>query len=150
MQDDLQTVQVPDPPHWEHFPHSADIGVRGFGRTKMEAFENAALALSAAVTDVSGLANRETVHLTCNAADDEALFVEWLNAIVFEIATRHMLFGHFRVQINGGHLEGWASGEPIDVERHAPAVEIKGATYTALAVAQRPDGWWIAQCVVDV
>ncbi len=139
-----------DSPQWEHFSHSADIGLRGFGRTKEEAFENAALALSGVVTDVSNLASRETIHLTCNAANDEALLVEWLNAIVFEIATRHMLFGHFRVQINARHLEGWASGEPIDIGRHELAVEVKGATYTALAVDKRPDGSWVAQCVVDV
>ena len=40
-------------------------------------------------------------------------------------------------------------GEPIDLERHHPAVEIKGATYTELAVL-RKDGHWTAQCVVDV
>jgi tRNA nucleotidyltransferase (CCA-adding enzyme) len=36
-----------------------------------------------------------------------------------------------------------------DVGRHAPAVEVKGATYTALSV-RHTDGGWIAQCIVDV
>ncbi len=35
---------------WEHFPHAADVGVRGFGKTPAEAFEQAALALTAVVT----------------------------------------------------------------------------------------------------
>ena len=35
---------------WEHFPHDADIGVRGWGATPAEAFEQAALALTAVVT----------------------------------------------------------------------------------------------------
>ena len=141
-----------EPPakQWEHFPHSADIGVRGFGAAKEEAFANAALALTSTITDLSKLAIRETVHLTCEANDDDALLVEWLNAIVFEIATRRMLFGRFRVRINGGRLEAWAGGEAIDRDRHEPAVEVKGATYTGLAVYQKPDGSWVAQCVVDV
>jgi SHS2 domain-containing protein len=46
-------------------------------------------------------------------------------------------------------LTATARGEPVDVARHEPAVEIKGATYTALAVEQT-DGQWRAQCVVDV
>jgi len=33
--------------HWEHFPHEADVGIRGFGATLAEAFEQAALAMSA-------------------------------------------------------------------------------------------------------
>jgi len=46
-------------------------------------------------------------------------------------------------------LRATAFGEPVDVGRHEPAVEIKGATLTALQVAERPDGWRV-QCVVDV
>ena len=138
------------PPPWEHFPHSADIGVRGYGKTKAEAFENAAVALSHVMTDASNLAQDVTVHVSCDAADDAALLVEWLNALVFEVATRHLLFGRFHVRIEDGHLDGRAAGEPIDRDRHELAVEVKGATYTALDVYERPDGWWVAQCIVDV
>jgi tRNA nucleotidyltransferase (CCA-adding enzyme) len=35
------------------------------------------------------------------------------------------------------------------VQRHQPAVEVKGATYTALRVAPI-EGGWLAQTVVDV
>jgi tRNA nucleotidyltransferase (CCA-adding enzyme) len=38
----------------------------------------------------------------------------------------------------------------VDAARHEPAVEIKAATYAELTVTQRPDGAWVAQCVVDV
>jgi SHS2 domain-containing protein len=41
-------------------------------------------------------------------------------------------------------------GEPVDVARHTPAVEVKGATLTELAVRQEADGTWVAQCVLDV
>jgi len=36
------------------------------------------------------------------------------------------------------------------VARHQPTVEVKGATYTELKVAQDALGQWVAQCVVDV
>jgi SHS2 domain-containing protein len=61
-----------------------------------------------------------------------------------------MLFSRFDVHIAGDSLEADAWGEPIDVARHAPAVEVKGATLTELAVRREPDGRWLAQCVVDV
>jgi tRNA nucleotidyltransferase (CCA-adding enzyme) len=78
------------------------------------------------------------------------LFVEWLNAIIYEMAVRQMLFGRFVVQIEGTRLQGVLWGEPVDVARHAPACEPKGATYTALRVAQEQDGTWSAGCIVDV
>jgi len=140
----------PDVGSWEHFGHGADIGVRGFGATRAEAFEEAALALTAVLTDPAGVAARTSVDIRCTAPDDEVLLVDWLNALTYEMATRRMLFGRFAVTLVDHALAGEAWGEPVDVARHRPAVEIKGATYTALSVARCTDGRWVAQCVVDV
>lgn len=135
---------------WEHFPHEADIGVRGLGATLEKAFEQAALALTAVMTDVVAVAPRKMIRLSCEAPDDELLFVDWLNALVYEMATRNMLFSRFEVHLEGSRLTAKVWGEALDVVRHRPAVEVKGATYTALKVAQQPSGGWLAQCVVDV
>jgi SHS2 domain-containing protein len=134
---------------WEHFPHEADVGVRGFGPTLEAAFEQAAHALTAVVTD-SAIIDKSAVEVECDAPEAELLFVEWLNAIIYEMAVRRMLFGRFAVRIDGTHLNGTLWGEPVDVGRHVPACEPKGATYTALKVARDPDGTWSAACVVDV
>ena len=136
---------------WEHFAHGADVGVRGIGATKEAAFEQAARALTAVVADgVDAVAASERVEIACEAPDDELLLVDWLNALVFEMATRGMLFGRFKVRIDGPRLRGEAWGEPVDLARHAAGVEVKGATHTLLRVAQEADGAWVAQCVVDV
>ena len=135
---------------WEHYEHGADIGVRGFGATKASAFEQAALALTAVLVDPGAVEAHERVSLACEAPDDELLFAEWLNALVYEMATRKMLFARFRVRIDGTRLTAEIWGEQTDVARHHPAVEVKGATYTTLHVGQDKDGTWIAQTVVDV
>jgi tRNA nucleotidyltransferase (CCA-adding enzyme) len=135
---------------WEHFPHSADIGVRGIGPTKEAAFEQVALALTGVVTDPERVRPLEAVTIACDAPTDELLLVDWLNAIVYEMATRHMLFSAFVVSIAGSRLSATAWGEAVDAARHEPAVEIKGATHTALRVEPQPDGHWLVQCVVDV
>jgi len=135
---------------WEHFPHGADIGVRGIGATRGEAFEEAALGLTAVVADPADVAARDSIEIHCAAPDDELLLADWLNALVYEMATRGALFGRFAVKLADHRLEATAWGEPVDRARHRPSVEVKGATYTALSVAQRDDGLWIAQCVVDV
>ena len=99
---------------WEHFPHGADIGVRGIAPTKAGAFEQAALAMTAIVAD-----------------------------------PRRLLFRRFQVELDGTRLRAKAWGEPIDLRRHRPGVEVKGATYTALSLRRQGDEW-VAQCVVDV
>lgn len=135
---------------WEHFAHAADIGVRGFGETKEQAFEQAALAAIAVMTDVATVQGDEMIRVSCEAPDDEMLLVDWLNTVVFEIAMRKMLFNRFAIERKGTHLHAQLWGEKIDLERHQPCVEIKGATYTDTRVFQRKDGTWVAQCVVDL
>ena len=137
-------------PRWEHFAHDADIGVRGTGRTLAEAFEQAALALTAVTVDPGQVRRVASVHVTCEAPDDELLLADWLNAVIYEMSTRRMLFGGFDVRVDGHRLTAQAHGEPVDRSRHEPAVEVKGATYTCLQVVRRGDGSWLAQCVVDV
>jgi len=146
---DLEKIGTTVVKRWEHFAHEADMGVRGFGTTREEAFEQAALALTAVITDPEAIVAKESVAVSCEAPDEQLLFVDWLNALVYEMAIRHMLFGRFEVQICRNTLSGKAWGEPVNVARHQPAVEVKGATYTALRVTHENSGW-LAQCVVDV
>jgi tRNA nucleotidyltransferase (CCA-adding enzyme) len=138
--------------HWAHFDHDADIGISGRGPSLDEAFEQAALALTAVVTNETVKAET-AVDITCSAPDPDTLFVDWLNALIFEMATRSMLFSSYDVGIerNGGwQLRAVAWGEAVDRNRHNPAVEVKGATYTALSVKRDDNGIWQVRCIVDV
>jgi len=134
---------------WEHYEHGADIGVRGFGATKAEAFEQAALAMTAVVADPAAIAPLEGVAIECQAPDDEMLLAQWLNCLIYEMSVRRMLFSKFDVRVENAKLSAEAWGEAVDAARHHPAVEVKGATYTTLRVARHGDGW-VAQTVVDV
>jgi SHS2 domain-containing protein len=134
---------------WEHFEHGADIGVRGYGDSVAGAFEQAALALTGVIADLAAVRPLERVELHCEAPDNELLLAEWLNALVYEMSTRRMLFSRFAVRLESDGLSGEAWGEEVDVARHHPAVEVKGATYTELSVGRAGDGW-VAQTVVDV
>jgi SHS2 domain-containing protein len=60
---------------WEHFSHDADIGVRGLGATIEEAFEQAALALTAVIADPAAVSPGEMIRLSCAAPDAELLGV---------------------------------------------------------------------------
>ena len=135
---------------WEHFHHEADIGIRGCGRTPEEAFQQAALALTGVITDPRRVMPIEEIAVACTAPDLELLLTDWLNALVYEMATRSMLFSRFEVRLAETSLTARIWGERVDRRRHQPAVEIKGATYTELYVGRSPDGTWRAQCVVDV
>ena len=134
---------------WEHFHHQADIGIRGIGESIEEAFQEAAVSMTAVICDPKTIEAREQLLINCVGTDRELLLADWLNAIIYEMATRNMLFSKFEVHIEAEKLAGKAWGEKADPEKHDMAVEVKAATYSQLAVKNQ-DGKWTAQCVVDV
>jgi SHS2 domain-containing protein len=137
-------------PHWEHFEHVADIGVRGYGETVEQAFANVAMAMTAVITEPEAVKHAVPVRVHCVAASMDELLYAWLNSLVFEMATRQMLFSAFDIEIEAGQLCAVARGEKVNRARHQPSTEVKGATYTELAVRRECDGSWVAQCVLDV
>jgi SHS2 domain-containing protein len=152
MNTDAARTETETSASWVHFDHDADIGICGRGLTPADAFEQAALAMTAVVTDKVVKAQTST-RINCRAPDLEVLFIDWLNALVFEMATGQVLFSRFEVQIDENsdwRLKARAWGETVDQKRHTPAVEVKGATFTELSVRQEPSGTWLAQCVLDV
>ncbi len=135
---------------WEHFAHEADIGVRGYGTTQAQAFEQAAYAMTAVITEAERVLPQVRVNLRCSAPDPGLLLFDWLNSLIYNMSTRNLLFSEFSVRIDGDMLRGSARGETVDIARHQPRVEIKGATFTELDVNCDSSGQWLAQCVLDV
>ncbi len=136
--------------YWEHYSHPADMGVRGFGKTKAEAFEQAALAMTAIVSELLKIELRDNIEICCEQDDEQMLFAGWLNAVIYEMATRKMLFGSFEVTIDGNRLKAKLAGEKINLKKHRPAVEVKAATFMDLEVKKTEDDLWMAQCIVDI
>lgn len=136
---------------WEHFPHGADVGIRGVGPTVEEAFAEAVLALTAVVTDPARVRPLESRALECEGSSLDDLFFAFIDELVFEMSAEGLLFCRAEVHIEGTRLRARLEGEPIDRVRHEPAVEVKGPTLTELRVAEGSEGGaWVAQCVVDV
>ncbi len=134
---------------WQHLDHDADMGIVGCGASVAEAFEQVALGMTAIIT-AAEVRPQRVVRVRCEAPDLELLLVDWLNALIYEMAVRGMLFGAFSVRIVGHELAAEAWGEPVDRQRHQPTVEIKGAPLTGGSVTEDDGGVWHARCVVDV
>jgi len=145
-----EILSIAQGPRWEHFPHQADVGIRGIGKTIEEAFEQASLALTAVITDLEKISPKKSIEVSCEAIDREMLLVDYLNRIIYEMDCHQMLFSKFEVTIHNHTLSALLFGEKIDQKRHKGAVEIKAATYNSLRVHCFDSGTWTAECVVDV
>jgi SHS2 domain-containing protein len=135
---------------YEITDHTADVGLRVFGRSRAELFQNAGHALFDTITDIRLVrpVRRRALDLAGGALDE--LLVAWLNALVYLFDTEGMLFGVFaagRPTPAGLHAEAW--GEPYCAARHPLKTPVKAATYHNLTVS-RTHRLWTATLVLDV
>ena len=133
---------------YAYFEHDADMGIVGHGGSVEEAFETAAAAMFAIMTELAAVRRERTVQIEFEEADIELALVRWLNALLAAARENGMVFSEFRLERDGVVWRGSASGESWrdDLER---GVEVKGATLTMLSVARTQAGWE-ARCIVDV
>lgn len=134
----------------ETFEHGADIGIRGYGESREEAFAEAARAMFAIIAgDLQGIPAQRNVAVQASGYDMESLFVAFLNELLARSDLEGMIFTRFDIAISGLELEGTVHGSEYDFQSEDRGVEVKGATYSQVQVEQK-EGIWIAQCVVDV
>src|SRR4030042_5075274 len=104
---------------WEHFAHQADIGIKATAESLSEAFQDAAVGLTAIIAEPKKIECADEVEINLVSDNTEMLFYDWLNAVIYEIATRHMLFGRFEVEIDDLKLSAKMWGEKIDFQKHS-------------------------------
>ena len=138
-------MPIPSP---QYFEHDADVGVIGRGKTMEQAFEAAAQAVFAIVTNLDLVQPSSTLMLEFEEADPELALVTWLNLLLGKSHEQGMIFSCFHVQHHGNKWRAEALGEKwhAGLER---GVEVKGATLTMLSVKQT-GAMWEARCIVDV
>ena len=136
---------------FEFFDHTADIGVRVYGSSLAEVFQNAAGAMYEALGRLhkpdSNL--HKSVELHAESAED--LLHDWLADLLYEIEANHVLYDDFQFhEVTPRHLKATLRGGSIDFARSQTNEEIKAITYHQLRVESQPDGSWRATVIFDV
>jgi len=129
--------------------HEADVGIMSSGDSWEEAFSEGAIGMLGIMADAEKVEPKEEVEIQANANDIAALFVEFLNEILFIRDSEEMFLSKFEVTIKDNSLAGRAWGEKIDQEKHSVKIEVKAATYSGLK-AWEEHGEKFVQCILDV
>jgi SHS2 domain-containing protein len=135
---------------FEVIEHTADTGIRAFGKDLKEVFENAAYGMLSLVADLSKVQEKESRDVAVEAEDREELLVEWLNELLYLLEVDGLIFKSFKIgEIDDHHLKAKVFGELVDREKHDLGIDIKAVTYHMLKVA-RTDNAWETQVIFDV
>ena len=135
---------------YEILAHTADIGIRTFGRTLPELYENAARGLLDLLLSPRGVRAKEKETVTVAGADAVDLMIVWLHEVLLRVDARKRAFADVRVtEVSDTRLVAELAGEPFDLSRHKRRREIKGVTYHA-AVVEKTESGWMAEVLFDV
>ncbi|MCD5390338.1 archease [candidate division NPL-UPA2 bacterium] len=120
---------------YETFNHTADLGLRVFGRTREELFANAGYAMFDILTDLKNVQAKETLKIKQEAPNLEELFLSWLSELLYQYNGKEMIFKKFAIdKLTDQAISARAQGEKVDLERHRLKTEIKAVTYHELKV----------------
>lgn len=124
---------------YEILEHTADVGLKAFGKTLEEAFENAAEGMFDLITDKSNIEEVGEYTIELTADDLEQLLVDWLSELVFLHSANNLVFGDFNIDLKGetNKLSANVWGEKFDTSKHGQGVEIKAVTYHMLKVKKK-------------
>ena len=139
----------------ETVDHTADMGIRGWGRTPGEAFEEAAAAMFELMVDAPGLDPSRRSTISREGADLTELLIEFLNGMLSDadLSGTVYLGAAIKKLVNIGGtwaLDAAIEGVPLADVRDRLRIEVKAATYCGASVLEQDPGVWIAQCVVDL
>ena len=127
---------------YELVDHTADIGVRLWGPTAEEVFEQAALATFSLVCDPLDVGELTAVEVALEAESMDLLLAAWLNELLYVFEARSIVLTQFDIEELTEHtLRARVSGEPLDASRHILCGGVKAATLHELALERRDDGW---------
>ena len=137
---------------FEFIEHTADIGLRIYGKNLEDLFSNAAKALFSLIVDKVPEENNKEI-LSLKTDDLEELFVTWLNELITLFFAFKFLPASYELKITTTKVEATLIatilGQEFDPDQSQIKAEIKAATYHNLKV-EKVDEKYIAEVIFDV
>ncbi len=135
---------------YEIIDHTADIGIKVYGKTLEELFSNAAYGMFDIIADLEGLKPSTSIKIELEAADAEELLVAWLDELIYNFYTKQIIFSEFKIEsLSDTNIKAEAFGKHIGDKKSRLKTEIKAATYHGLKIEEKNKNYEV-QIIFDV
>ncbi|MBL7068874.1 MAG: archease [Candidatus Omnitrophica bacterium] len=135
---------------YEIINHTADIGIKVYGKSLEELFINAASGMFEIIADLDGLKPSTSIKVKLEAQNDEELLVAWLDELIYNFYTKKIIFSEFKISsLSAAKIEAEAIGKHIGDKKSRLKTEIKAATYHDLKI-EKESGNYQVQIIFDI
>jgi SHS2 domain-containing protein len=133
---------------FEILEHTADVGLRAWGPSPEEAFEQSGWAL-AEILGARAVGPGRPREVRAHGEDRGALAVGFLDELLFLHESEGVGFAAIRVRLVGDR-EVEAEAEMVPLPGDPEGTAVKAATYHQLRVTTELDGWTEVRVYLDV
>jgi SHS2 domain-containing protein len=125
---------------FEEISHTADVKIRVHAPTLEALFSETFKALMQVMygTDRSGGIIKE---IRIESSDIESLLADFLSEVLFVSEVEGLVFSDGDIRIDGLSLTAELTGESFDPVRHSGGSEVKGISYSGLAITHGAKGY---------
>lgn len=140
---------------FETIDHTADVGIKSYGKTLEELFINAAYGMYNLICEnFHKIEPKESYDGISTAFDYESLLVSFLNDLLFQTFVNKLVFADFKIltleQKNQQvYLSYRCYGEKYDKTKHGVLFELKSATFHNLKIIHTTDGSYEVSVIFD-
>jgi SHS2 domain-containing protein len=135
---------------YEIIEHTADIGLRIYGKDLKELFTHAAQGMFDLITDVQKIDTKDTLSFELDAEKVDDLLLKWLRELLFVFSTRKLIFKDFTFDsITEKAFKVKARGGLFNPKIHDQKNEVKAVTYYDFKVEKKA-GEWVAEVIFDI
>jgi SHS2 domain-containing protein len=128
--------------------HTADVKIRATAPTLEILFSEALSALMQVLYGPDRKSGKKR-EILLDAEDPESLLRDFLSEVLFVAEVEGLVFSGAEIRITGNHLAAILDGEAFDRRRHALGTEVKGISYSGLAIMHDANGYTL-DIVFDV
>jgi len=135
---------------YELIDHTADVGIRAFGKNLEELFRNVAVGMFEMMTDLEKvtLTVKRSIHLEEKNVED--LFIRWLQELLYRFSVDRVFYRDFEFKdLSEKKLSAVIRGEKMDEKKHVFKKEVKAVTYHELKV-ERSERGWVGEVIFDI
>jgi SHS2 domain-containing protein len=135
---------------YEVIDHTADIGIKVYGKELKDLFFNAAYGMFSLIADLKNVQAKEPLNIKLKAPNIEELFLSWLSELLYQFNSKNIIFKEFIInKLSEEMISAQAKGEKLNLKKHHLKAEIKAVTYYELKV-QKFKNYWQGEVIFDV
>jgi SHS2 domain-containing protein len=135
---------------FEILPHTADIGIRVYGETLKQLFENAGEGTLFLMREESGINLENEVCFEIEAPFIELLLNKFLNEFIYLFDSKFFIIKEFKIDIfNENYIKGIFFGETFNEKKHKIKYAIKACTLEDMII-EKVDNLYKVDIIFDI